>query len=418
MSYGVDSSEKWCFLVGLYSNDQRNINAHLQLFFTERRQQQLIEGYAGCFADLPVSENSTYKNNIFCFCEKKANETTQKIHFMEIGNPAPGQNKLKKSIDIQIPPDVQGDFPVLMQAIEKYGVVFVITKFGYIYIYEISTSVLIYRHRITDSLIFVATKNLNEDGVVCVNKAGQILQIAIDETNFIPFIIKHVTNIPDNVGVAFNLAQRFSLRGADELFATQFNKLLAMGDYAGAARVAKDAPGTLLRNQETINKLKSIPATGGPQPIIVYFSTLLETTKLNDIESIELVRPVLQQQRFKVLEDWIKADKLTFTSQLGDLVNQFNPQLALSIYVRGDGQDSHDKVLQGLITTGQFDKIMPYCQQKNYSPDFSKLLRAVVPINPEAAVGLAKMITNRDNGNIPKASVDSVVQVFLENGRI
>lgn len=48
--------------------------------------------------------------------------------------------------------------------------------------------------------------------------------------------------------MAFNLAQRFSLKGADELFATQFNKLLAMGDYAGAARVAKDAPGTLLRN--------------------------------------------------------------------------------------------------------------------------------------------------------------------------
>jgi len=169
----------------------------------------------------------------------------------------------------------------------------VITKFGYIYIYEVSNSVLLYRQRITDSLIFVATKSLNEDGTVCVNKAGQVLQIAIDDNNFIPFIINHAKHIPDNVGIAFNLAQRFSLRGADDLFATQFNKLLAMGDYAGAARVAKDAPGTLLRNQETINKLKSIPATGGPQPIIVYFSTLLETTKLNEIETIELARPVL-----------------------------------------------------------------------------------------------------------------------------
>jgi hypothetical protein len=45
-------------------------------------------------------------------------------------------------------------------------------------------------------------------------------------------------------------------------------------------------------------------------------------------------------------------------------------------------------------------------------------LRTVVPLNPEAAVGLAKMITNRDGGNIPKASIDSVVQIFLENGRI
>ena len=131
-----------------------------------------------------------------------------------------------------------------------------------------------------------------------------------------------------------------------------------------------------------------------------------------------MARPVLQQQKFKVFEDWIRQEKLTFTSQLGDLINQYNPQLALTVYMRSDAPDSHDKVLQGLIQTGQFDKIIPYCQKTNYSPDFTKLLRAVVPLNSEAAVGLAKMITNREGGNIPKASVDSVVQIFMENGRI
>jgi clathrin heavy chain len=191
-----------------------------------------------------------------------------------------------------------------------------------------------------------------------------------------------------------------------------------MGDYAGAAKVARDAPGTLLRNQDTINKLKSIPATGGPQPIIVYFSTLLESTKLNEIESLELARPVLQQGKQKVIEDWIKNDKLTFTSQLGDLIRQYNPQLALSIYMKSDSPDSPEKVIQGLIETGQYDKIIPFCQRANFSPDFIKILRNIVPMNPEAAVGLAKMITNRDGGNIPKASIDSVVQVFLENGRV
>ena len=36
-----------------------------------------------------------------------------------------------------------------------------------------------------------------------------------------------------------------------------FNQKIASQDYAGAAQVAKDAPGTLLRNQETINKFKA-----------------------------------------------------------------------------------------------------------------------------------------------------------------
>lgn len=58
---------------------------------------------------------------------------------------------------------------------------------------------------------------------------------------------------------------------------------------------------------------------------------------------------------------------------------------------------------------------MPYIAKSNYSPDFMKILRNIVPVNPEAAVGLAKMLTNRDNGNVPKVSIDSVVQVFLEN---
>jgi clathrin heavy chain len=74
-----------------------------------------------------------------------------------------------------MPPDVAGDFPVLMQAVEKYGVVFVVTKFSYLYIYEIQNSVLLYRQKLTDSLIFVATKSLSETGMICVSKAGQVL---------------------------------------------------------------------------------------------------------------------------------------------------------------------------------------------------------------------------------------------------
>ena len=86
--------------------------------------------------------------------------------------------------------------------------------------------------------------------------------------------------------------------------------------------------------------------------------------------------------------------------------------------MRSESADTPERVIQTLIETSQYDKIMPYCQKVNYSPDFIKILRNIIPINSEAAVGLAKMITNREGGNIPKASIDSVVQVFLENGRI
>jgi clathrin heavy chain len=97
------------------------------------------------------------------------------------------------------------------------------------------------------------------------------------------------------------------------------------------------------------------------------------------------------------------------------LIRQYNPQLALVVFQQSG---SPDKVIQGFIETGQYDKIAPYVQQTGASPDFVKILRNLVTVNPEAAVGLAKMITNREGGNVPKASIDNVVQVFLENGRI
>jgi clathrin heavy chain len=47
-------------------------------------------------------------------------------------------------------PDAIGDFPVLMQVAPKYGLLFIITKLGYLFMYETSRAALIYRQRITD----------------------------------------------------------------------------------------------------------------------------------------------------------------------------------------------------------------------------------------------------------------------------
>lgn len=102
------------------------------------------------------------------------------------------------------------------------------------------------------------------------------------------------------------------------------------------------------------------------------------------------------------------------TDELGDLIRQANPQMALGIYQQSG---SPDKVIQGLIETGQLDKIGPYCQQQGHNPDWISILRQIVPVNPKAAVDLAKMITNRDQGQ-PKANIEQVTQVFLEYNKI
>lgn len=92
---------------------------------------------------------------------------------------------------------------------------------------------------------------------------------------------------------------------------------------------------------------------------MIYFSTLLESgTTLNEIESVELVRPVLQAQKTHLIEGWMQKKQLTMSDQLGDLIRQYNPQLALRVFQEAG---SPDRVIQGFIETNQFDKIMPYC---------------------------------------------------------
>ena len=88
-----------------------------------------------------MTDNVDYKNSLFCYCEKKAGEN---VH------------RLKKIVDMQMQ---EGDFPVLMQDSAKYGVVFIMTKFGFLYMYELSTASLLGKSRVTDQLCFVAAKN-------------------------------------------------------------------------------------------------------------------------------------------------------------------------------------------------------------------------------------------------------------------
>ena len=274
-----------------------------------------------------------------------------------------------------------------------------------------SSGEAIFRNRISNDLIFASAKNTKNDGLLCINRKGQVLSIAVDDDKMVHFIMSSCTHLPDHIGIAFKMAQRSNLPGADELFVAQFNKLLGQTDYAGAAKIAQKAPGNLLRNIETINKFKTLPAQPGqPQPLLQYFSTLLESGKLNGVESIELVKPVLAQNRKTLIEDWIKNEKLEFTDELAEMIKRYDPQLSLSVYLKSDNQEM---VVQGFVETGQFDQILPYCKKHGYQPNFVSILNNVIPRNAEAGMNLSKMLCSREGGKQPMADLNEVFQIFL-----
>lgn len=69
----------------------------------------------------------------------------------------------------------------------------------------------------------------------------------------------------------------------------------------------------ILRTPQTMQQFQTVPAQPGqPTPLLQYFSILLESSKLNKDESIQLCRPVVEQNKKQLLEKWLKEDKVIY----------------------------------------------------------------------------------------------------------
>lgn len=86
---------------------------------------------------------------------------------LQVGQSPPGNNPfIKKSVDVFFPPEAQNDFPVAMQVSAKYDVIYLITKYGYIHMYDIESGTCIYMNRISSETIFVTAPHESTGGII------------------------------------------------------------------------------------------------------------------------------------------------------------------------------------------------------------------------------------------------------------
>jgi hypothetical protein len=105
MSYDMDQDGKWCYLIGLYAIEGTKLAAKCQLYSLERNAGQIMDVYAGCFANMPVTDNASYKNSLFCFARKDPTDTNYKLFIMDVGAPAPNSPKHSIQQEIAMAPD-------------------------------------------------------------------------------------------------------------------------------------------------------------------------------------------------------------------------------------------------------------------------------------------------------------------------
>ncbi|KAJ8099651.1 hypothetical protein POJ06DRAFT_114030 [Lipomyces tetrasporus] len=406
INYRVDSDGKWTVLIGI-SQQQGRVVGNMQLYSVDRKQSQAIEGHAATFARLRL-EGATMDTKLFAFSTRTG--TGAKLHIVEVDAQANAPKYTKKAVDVFFPPEATNDFPVALQISDKYGILYLVTKYGFIHLYDLDSGVCIYMNRISSETIFTSTTHVASSGIMAINRKGQVLSVSVDEKTIIPYIRDNLSNI----SLAVSLASRAGLSGADDLYVQQFSQLIASGQYGEAARVAATSPRGILRTPQTIEQFKHLPAIAGqPSPILQYFGTLLDKGSLNRHESLELARPVLLQNKKPLLEKWLKENKLECSEELGDIVRAHDITLALSVYLRANVPA---KVVACFAETGQFEKILPYCTKVGYSPDFAVLLQNIVRINTEKGAEFAAQLANHEGGAL--VDINKVVDIFLSQNMI
>ncbi|XP_030381609.1 clathrin heavy chain [Scaptodrosophila lebanonensis] len=407
INYRCNASQQWLLLVGISALSTRVAGA-MQLYSVERKVSQAIEGHAASFATFKIEGNKE-PTTLFCFAVRTA--TGGKLHIIEVGTPPNGNQPFpKKAVDVFFPPEAQNDFPVAMQVSAKYDTIYLITKYGYIHLYDMETATCIYMNRISADTIFVTAPHEASGGIIGVNRKGQVLSVTVDEEQIIPYI----NTVLQNPDLALRMAVRNNLAGAEDLFVRKFNKLFSAGQYAEAAKVAALAPKGILRTPQTIQRFQQVqtPAGSTTPPLLQYFGILLDQGKLNKYESLELCRPVLVQGKKQLCEKWLKEEKLECSEELGDLAKTSDLTLALSIYLRANVPN---KVIQCFAETGQFQKIVLYAKKVNYTPDYIFLLRSVMRTNPEQGAGFASMLVAEEE---PLADINQIVDIFMEHSMV
>src|SRR6266436_8561054 len=126
--------------------------------------------------------------------------------------------------------------PVAMQVSKKHGIVYLVTKYSFIHLYDLESGPCVYMNRISGETIFVTAEHKATNGIIDLNKKGQV-RVDVDEQT-IPYILTTL----NNTELAFKLASRKNLPGADDLYIEQYQSLFQSGQYNEAAKIAANSP--------------------------------------------------------------------------------------------------------------------------------------------------------------------------------
>jgi len=227
INYRVSPDSKWCLLGGISAGAQGVVNGNMQLFSTERKVSQPLQGHAGAFALIKLAGRPD-PAQVLVFHEKKAENPAgpPKLYIREIGrDPSLGQPFVHPPQNIPVPPDAASDFPVNL-CISKDDIAYLTTKNGYVYMFDIHSGAIIYRAKVSNETLFITCASDSAGAIFGITvRTGKVLRFQLNTQHVIPYIMQTLRN----TDLAVKLAGRLNLPGAEQLMAAQFEQLIGAG---------------------------------------------------------------------------------------------------------------------------------------------------------------------------------------------
>ena len=283
ISYAVNKDSSWCLLTGISTPDGgRTIEGSMQLFSVEKKQQQLLEGHAGTFANVPV-DDSGKTVGLFCFMERKHGQATTRLHIIDLSR----TTSFKVTQDVQMPPDNPTDFAVALHMSDKHGVVYAVTKAGNGLIFDIQTGTLLFLNKVSQDSIFIGIGSERTGGMLFVNRKGQVVGFSVAEANWVEFINTQL-NHPNRAEIAMNLGRRFGLPGVD------YSSMLRSMVMSNSEQAAKFAISILAKNPPLMDTQQVVDMFLSMHKMQETTSILLEVLKGNRPEQSRLQTKLLE----------------------------------------------------------------------------------------------------------------------------
>lgn len=134
----------------------------MQLYSRDRGISQAIEGHAAAFGTLRL-EAAPADTKVFTFSVRTA--TGAKLHIVEVDHQSSNPVFTKKAVDVYFPAEAVNDFPVAMQVSQRYSIIYLVTKYGFIHLYDLETGTCIFMNRISSETIFITAADSESAGL-------------------------------------------------------------------------------------------------------------------------------------------------------------------------------------------------------------------------------------------------------------